>query len=183
MVRQDILSSLNIASPKQQTQTESFLYRTERSNLDQINFYTVAENRILQEKCSKIKESAQDLIGKLDNIRSKSGTVINDELTRIDIQGRFTDENGCQCLNIQVQINAQRRKNESTTIAQVIVPENWYDMGVVLRYIKSALLVSLEMGVKVVIESTRKAASVKSRKRKSNREYDPSCSKSEKRKK
>lgn len=126
------------------------------------------------------------MIGKLVDvdIRSKPGTIIKDELTRIDIQGRFTDdENACQFLNIQVQINAQRRKNESTTIAQVIVPDNWYNMGVVLRYIKSALLKSLETGDRVVIESTRKAGSVKSRKRKSNGEDHPSCSKGEKRKK
>lgn len=54
--------------------------------------------------------------------RARSGLITSDNL-RIDLQGTFPRSNQRYC-NLQIQINEQRQPGTSTTVAQVIVPQN-----------------------------------------------------------
>ncbi|KAK2906649.1 hypothetical protein Q8A67_005634 [Cirrhinus molitorella] len=97
----------------------------------------------------KWKDEADDLIDKWNNgylvDQARSKRIKSDNL-RIDMQGSFK-RNNQRYYNLQIQINAKRKKGESTTVAQIIIPD-----GVPVPYVQRAFQDSFNLQAKISVE-------------------------------
>lgn len=66
---------------------------------------------------------------------------------RLDLQG-FINSDGVRYRNYQIQINTARRPGESTSIAQVMIPEN---EAIPDRYVRRAFLESMHRSARITI--------------------------------
>ncbi|XP_030076405.1 uncharacterized protein LOC115481433 [Microcaecilia unicolor] len=80
--------------------------------------------------------------------QSRSQILISDEgHLRLDLQG-FTNTGGIRHRNYQIQINEQRRPGTSTSIAQVLIPDN---VDLPERYIRRAFVESMHRRARIII--------------------------------
>uniref|UniRef100_A0A3B3TCY9 Uncharacterized protein n=1 Tax=Paramormyrops kingsleyae TaxID=1676925 RepID=A0A3B3TCY9_9TELE len=103
-------------------------------------------NRGIADSNKKLRNEALDLINQWSHPSlSNPGTISKSSNVRIDLQGSF-NRNNLRYHNLQIQMNTQRSSGSSTTIAQASVPDGTSD-----EYIRLALKLSLEKGVKVEV--------------------------------
>ncbi|KAL0147519.1 hypothetical protein M9458_057168 [Cirrhinus mrigala] len=71
------------------------------------------------------RNDAENLISRWENVhlvdQARSNLITSGNL-RIDMQGSFT-RNNQRYYNLQIQVNVQRKKGESTTVAQILIPD------------------------------------------------------------
>ena len=82
---------------------------------------------------------------------SRAGTLLNGDNVRVDLQG-LINRRGIRFANIQIQINTRRAPGQTTTIAAVLLPAGEH---IPVRYIRRALLLSLERHATVVLQTNR----------------------------
>lgn len=98
------------------------------------------------------RNEAENLISRWTNghLRNQArSNLIKSEHLRIDLQG-FIKRNNQMYYNLQIQINGQRKKGESTTVAQIIIPRNIPE-----RYVRRAFTESFNRRAKVFIDASK----------------------------
>ncbi|XP_072526528.1 uncharacterized protein [Salminus brasiliensis] len=77
----------------------------------------------------------------------KSGLISSGDL-RIDLQG-LVNRGNQRYYNLQIQLNVHRNNGESTTVAQILIPE---EPEIPTRYVRRAFLESFRRRAKVTVE-------------------------------
>ena len=138
-------SSFEIASPSVKLKQKVLYYEYDKINCVLTEWIFIENKGIRQNFFKKYEKSAYELIDnwKVREISSKSaqGRYSQNKLVRIDLQGKFNDENNICFANIQIQMNIPRPKGKSTTIATVLL-----EMGedFPLEHIRRAFMSSLK---------------------------------------
>lgn len=97
---------------------------------------------------NRLENEVLDLINQWNNrcsVQSRSN-LIRSQNYRIDLQGTFR-YNGRTYYNLQIQRNEQRQARKSTTVAQILVPDDTS-----AEYMRLAFKYSLQMRTRVQIE-------------------------------
>ncbi|XP_016107239.1 uncharacterized protein [Sinocyclocheilus grahami] len=98
------------------------------------------------------RNDAENLINSWENLhlvdQARSNLIKSGNL-RIDMQG-IIKRNNQRYYNLQIQVNVQRKKGESTTVAQIIIPDEIPE-----RYVRRAFLESFNRRARVFIEVSR----------------------------
>ncbi|KAL0161680.1 hypothetical protein M9458_045405 [Cirrhinus mrigala] len=95
------------------------------------------------------RNDAENLISRWKNVylvdQARSNLIRSGNL-RIDMQG-IINRNNQRYYNLQIQVNVQRRRGDSTTVAQILIPR-----GIPERYVRRAFTESFDRRAKVSIK-------------------------------
>ena len=114
------------------------------------------------------KMDVPEVIGKFEvnKIPSKAGTIVKTDNFRIDMQGKFKNQNK-EYYNLQLQHNVQRSQGKYTTYAAVILAEE--DISYLRnRVVRNAFLESFKKVAKVTLRKGQKSCKKANRNRRSD---------------
>ncbi|XP_069385844.1 uncharacterized protein [Paralichthys olivaceus] len=112
-------------------------------------FREEGDSRNIAQTNNRLRNEALDLINQWDNQRltdQARSNLISSSRLRLDNQG-LCNRNNQRCYNLQIQINQQRSRGESTTVAHILVP-----VDTSAEYMRLAFRESLERQATVVLE-------------------------------
>uniref|UniRef100_A0A3B3SXK0 Tubulin polymerization promoting protein n=1 Tax=Paramormyrops kingsleyae TaxID=1676925 RepID=A0A3B3SXK0_9TELE len=127
--------------------------RTDRSNKIETRFYAEPAPTAIIDG-SEWKYEIVNIISRWDNsylVNQARSQLITTENLRIDLQGLCV-RNNQRYYNLQIQVNRPRQSGTSTTVAQVLIPQN---ADVPSRYIRRAFTESLNLQARVSVEGNQ----------------------------